>query len=129
MPIFSAHEMIPKTICSSALSTDGPNAINEICRLVTRSGLTSATLNFLRLCNIMEPMTELFTFHKVGTRLELYSREHNYSRLYLSIPTLHQISLGVKEALLMNVFLHFRRFEWSPVNVSKTAFTKNGTKL
>ena len=61
----SAHEMVPKTICSSALSTDGPTAINEICRLVTRSGLTTATLNFLRLCNIMEPMTELFTFHKV----------------------------------------------------------------
>ena len=58
--------MVPKTICSSALSTDGPTAINEICRLVTRSGLTTATLNFLRLCNIMEPMTELFTFHKVS---------------------------------------------------------------
>jgi len=62
--IRGAHEMVPKTICSSALSTDGPTAINEICRLVTRSGLTTATLNFLRLCNIMEPMTELFTFHK-----------------------------------------------------------------
>ena len=64
---FSAHEMIPKTICQSAYSTDGPAAISEICRLVTRSGLSNSTLNFLRLCNIMEPMTELFTFHKVNS--------------------------------------------------------------
>ena len=63
--MLSAHEMIPKTICQSAYSTDGPAAISEICRLVTRSGLSNSTLNFLRLCNIMEPMTELFTFHKV----------------------------------------------------------------
>jgi len=62
--IRGAHEMIPKTICQSAYSTDGPAAISEICRLVTRSGLSNSTLNFLRLCNIMEPMTELFTFHK-----------------------------------------------------------------
>ena len=59
--------MIPKTICQSAYSTDGPAAISEICRLVTRSGLSNSTLNFLRLCNIMEPMTELFTFHKVNS--------------------------------------------------------------
>lgn len=62
--IRGAHELIPKQIVSHTLTQDGPNGINEICRLVTRSGLSNATLNFLRLCNIMEPMTELFTFHK-----------------------------------------------------------------
>ena len=92
--------MIPKTICQSAYSTDGPAAISEICRLVTRSGLSNSTLNFLRLCNIMEPMTELFTFHKV-----------NYFVSWTF------------------VYFLFRHFEWIQENAWKIVFIKNGIKL
>ena len=63
--IISAHEMIPKAFCQTALTNEGPTGVSDICRSVTRCGLSSATLNFLKLCNIMEPMQELFTFHKV----------------------------------------------------------------
>ena len=58
-------EMIPKSYCQSALTTEGPTAVTDMCRNTTRCGISSATLNFLKLCSIMEPMQELFTFHKV----------------------------------------------------------------
>ena len=39
--------------------------MQEFGRPVARGGISSATLNFLKLCSIMEPMQELFSFHKV----------------------------------------------------------------
>jgi hypothetical protein len=44
---------------------DGHQQMQEFGRPVARGGISSATLNFLKLCSIMEPMQELFSFHKV----------------------------------------------------------------
>ena len=45
---------------------DGQQQMQEFGRPVSRGGISSATLNFLKLCSIMEPMQELFSFHKVA---------------------------------------------------------------
>ena len=54
------REFVPR----SALSTEEPDLIENLSKNITRQGLTAATLNYLRLCEILEPMKELMSRHK-----------------------------------------------------------------
>ena len=87
-----AHELVPK----GYNPMDGQQQMQEFGRPVSRGGISSATLNFLKLCSIMEPMQELFSFHKVPRLPSLFA---NYG---------------------------LRRFEWSHESAWKTASFKSG---
>ncbi|UJR24952.1 hypothetical protein I4U23_006316 [Adineta vaga] len=56
------RELIPRSIV--AIPTDNPTYLDQLSKNLTRSGLTSVMLNFLRLCEIIEPMQELMSRHK-----------------------------------------------------------------
>ncbi|XP_065320009.1 LIM domain-binding protein 1-like isoform X2 [Gordionus sp. m RMFG-2023] len=53
-------ELIPRNI----LAMQDPSVLEQLSKNVTRSGLTNTTLNYLRLCVILEPMAELMSRHK-----------------------------------------------------------------
>ncbi|PVD29623.1 hypothetical protein C0Q70_08878 [Pomacea canaliculata] len=55
------RELIPRSVI--ALQQD-PAMIEQLSKNITRQGLTNYTLNFLRLCVILEPMQELMSRHK-----------------------------------------------------------------
>ncbi|CAF1272309.1 unnamed protein product [Rotaria sordida] len=59
------RELIPRSIV--AIPTDNPSYLDQLSKNLTRSGLTSVMLNFLRLCEILEPMQELMSRHKATT--------------------------------------------------------------
>ncbi|XP_071504157.1 LIM domain-binding protein 2-like, partial [Diadema antillarum] len=42
-----------------------PTMLEQLSKNITRQGLTNVTLNYLRLCVILEPMQELMSRHKV----------------------------------------------------------------
>ncbi|CAF1033517.1 unnamed protein product [Adineta ricciae] len=56
------RELIPRSIV--AIPADNPTYLDQLSKNLTRSGLTSVMLNFLRLCEILEPMQELMSRHK-----------------------------------------------------------------
>lgn len=49
---------------SLASCPSGPTVMEEMSKNITRQGLTNYTLNYLRLCVILEPMQELMSRHK-----------------------------------------------------------------
>jgi len=49
---------------SLASCPTGPTVMEEMSKNITRQGLTNYTLNYLRLCVILEPMQELMSRHK-----------------------------------------------------------------
>jgi len=55
------RELIPRSVI--AMQQD-PNMVEQLSKNITRQGLTNYTLNFLRLCVILEPMQELMSRHK-----------------------------------------------------------------
>lgn len=55
------RELIPRSIL--AMQQD-PGMVESLSKNVTRQGMTSTTLNYLRLCVILEPMQELMSRHK-----------------------------------------------------------------
>ncbi|KAK6178025.1 LIM domain-binding protein 2 isoform X3 [Patella vulgata] len=55
------RELIPRSVI--AVQQD-PAMVEQLSKNITRQGLTSYTLNFLRLCVILEPMQELMSRHK-----------------------------------------------------------------
>ncbi|CAF1436342.1 unnamed protein product, partial [Adineta steineri] len=59
------RELIPRSIV--AIPADNPGYLDQLSKNLTRSGLTSVMLNFLRLCEILEPMQELMSRHKTTT--------------------------------------------------------------
>ncbi|CAF3008954.1 unnamed protein product [Rotaria sp. Silwood2] len=59
------RELIPRSVV--AIPTDSPIYLDQLSKNLTRNGLTSSTLNFLRLCEILEPMQELMSRHKTTT--------------------------------------------------------------
>jgi hypothetical protein len=59
------RELIPRSVV--AIPTDNPTYLDQLSKNVTRNGLTSSMLNFLRLCEILEPMQELMSRHKTTT--------------------------------------------------------------
>ena len=60
LAIRNHREFVPR----AALSTEEPDLIENLSKNITRQGLTAATLNYLRLCEILEPMKELMSRHK-----------------------------------------------------------------
>ncbi|XP_062405329.1 LIM domain-binding protein 2-like isoform X4 [Sardina pilchardus] len=56
------RELIPRSIL--AMHAQDPQALEQLSKNITRMGLTNFTLNYLRLCVILEPMQELMSRHK-----------------------------------------------------------------
>ena len=54
-------EMIPRS--AIAIQQD-PNLIEQLSKNISKSGLTPATLHYLKLCNVLEPMQELMFRNK-----------------------------------------------------------------
>ncbi|XP_069953571.1 LIM domain-binding protein 2-like isoform X5 [Cherax quadricarinatus] len=59
-----AHrELIPRSVVAMHSQQD-PGMVETLSKNITRQGITSHTLNYLRLCVILEPMQELMSRHK-----------------------------------------------------------------
>ncbi|XP_040821756.1 LIM domain-binding protein 2 isoform X3 [Ochotona curzoniae] len=56
------RELVPRSIL--AMHAQDPQALDQLSKNITRMGLTNFTLNYLRLCVILEPMQELMSRHK-----------------------------------------------------------------
>jgi LIM domain-binding protein 1 len=54
------QELIPRSI----VALQDPGLLEQMSKNITRQGLTTSTLNYLRLCVILEPMQELMSRHK-----------------------------------------------------------------
>lgn len=63
MTIKGHRELIPRTVIGTTLPPD-PMILDQITKNITRMGITNSTLNYLRLCVILEPMQELMSRHK-----------------------------------------------------------------
>jgi len=59
----TARELVPKSVVAMH-AQQHPNMIDQLTKNITRQGLTNSTLNYLRLCVILEPMQELMSRHK-----------------------------------------------------------------
>ncbi|XP_074640703.1 LIM domain-binding protein 2-like isoform X2 [Tubulanus polymorphus] len=57
------RELIPRSVIAMQVHQD-PAMVEQLSKNITRQGLTNYTLNFLRLCVILEPMQELMSRHK-----------------------------------------------------------------
>ncbi|CAG2105205.1 unnamed protein product [Medioppia subpectinata] len=57
------QELIPRGIVAMQAQQD-PTILEQMSKNITRQGLTNSTLNYLRLCVILEPMQELMSRHK-----------------------------------------------------------------
>lgn len=58
------RELVPRSVLALQASNQDPNLLDQMSKNVTRQGITPATLNYLRLCVILEPMQELMSRHK-----------------------------------------------------------------
>ncbi|XP_036373105.1 LIM domain-binding protein 2-like isoform X2 [Megalops cyprinoides] len=56
------RELVPRSIL--AVHAQDPQVLEQLSKNITRVGLTNFTLNYLRLCVILEPMQELMSRHK-----------------------------------------------------------------
>ncbi|XP_029108363.1 LIM domain-binding protein 2 isoform X5 [Scleropages formosus] len=56
------REMVPRSIL--AMHAQDSQVLEQLSKNITRMGLTNFTLNYLRLCVILEPMQELMSRHK-----------------------------------------------------------------
>ncbi|KAG5855269.1 hypothetical protein ANANG_G00047310 [Anguilla anguilla] len=56
------RELIPRSIL--AMHAQDPQMLDQLSKNITRCGLSNSTLNYLRLCVILEPMQELMSRHK-----------------------------------------------------------------
>ncbi|XP_078449116.1 LIM domain-binding protein 2-like isoform X3 [Lampetra planeri] len=56
------RELIPRSLL--AVHAQDPSMLEQLSKNITRNGLTNITLNYLRLCVILEPMQELMSRHK-----------------------------------------------------------------
>ncbi|KAG7257984.1 hypothetical protein CRUP_014477 [Coryphaenoides rupestris] len=56
------RELVPRSVL--AMHAQEPQVLEQLSKNTTRMGLTSFTLNYLRLCVILEPMQELMSRHK-----------------------------------------------------------------
>ncbi|XP_023029775.1 LIM domain-binding protein 2 Chi isoform X2 [Leptinotarsa decemlineata] len=57
------RELIPRTVVGMHSQQD-PGMLDQLSKNITRQGITNSTLNYLRLCVILEPMQELMSRHK-----------------------------------------------------------------
>lgn len=58
----SYQELVPRNLIN--MYAQDPSALERFSKDITRQGFTNATLNYLRLCLILEPMQELMASHK-----------------------------------------------------------------
>ncbi|XP_076460536.1 LIM domain-binding protein 2-like isoform X2 [Babylonia areolata] len=56
------REFLPRSVVG--MQAIDPSVMEQMSKNITRQGLTNYTLNFLRLCVILEPMQELMSRHK-----------------------------------------------------------------
>ncbi|XP_076308193.1 LIM domain-binding protein 2 Chi isoform X6 [Tachypleus tridentatus] len=60
-----AHrELVPRSVVAMQTQQQDPSFLEQLSKNITRQGLTNSTLNYLRLCVILEPMQELMSRHK-----------------------------------------------------------------
>ncbi|XP_037041598.1 LIM domain-binding protein 2 isoform X2 [Bradysia coprophila] len=65
MAVRQHKELIPRTVILHQHSPQNdPNIMEQLSKNITRQGITNSTLNYLRLCVILEPMQELMSRHK-----------------------------------------------------------------
>ncbi|XP_050312665.1 LIM domain-binding protein 2 isoform X7 [Anthonomus grandis grandis] len=57
------RELIPRTVVGMHAQQD-PGMLDQLSKNITRQGITNSTLNYLRLCVILEPMQELMSRNK-----------------------------------------------------------------
>ncbi|XP_008190347.1 LIM domain-binding protein 2 isoform X2 [Tribolium castaneum] len=57
------RELIPRSVVGMHSQQD-PSMLDQLSKNITRQGITNSTLNYLRLCVILEPMQELMSRHK-----------------------------------------------------------------
>ncbi|XP_067144013.1 LIM domain-binding protein 2-like isoform X2 [Centruroides vittatus] len=58
------RELIPRSLIALQTQQQDPAMLEQLSKNITRQGLTNSTLNYLRLCVILEPMQELMSRHK-----------------------------------------------------------------
>ncbi|PSN32372.1 LIM domain-binding protein 2 [Blattella germanica] len=57
------RELVPRSVVGMHSQQD-PGMLDQLSKNITRQGITNSTLNYLRLCVILEPMQELMSRHK-----------------------------------------------------------------
>ncbi|XP_054259276.1 LIM domain-binding protein 2 isoform X3 [Macrosteles quadrilineatus] len=57
------RELVPRSVVGLHTQQD-PGMLDQLTKNITRQGITNSTLNYLRLCVILEPMQELMSRHK-----------------------------------------------------------------
>ncbi|KAK7870367.1 hypothetical protein R5R35_000538 [Gryllus longicercus] len=57
------RELVPRSVVGMHSQQD-PGMLDQLAKNITRQGITNSTLNYLRLCVILEPMQELMSRHK-----------------------------------------------------------------
>ncbi|XP_014480509.1 PREDICTED: LIM domain-binding protein 2 isoform X3 [Dinoponera quadriceps] len=60
MSVRGHRELVPRSACMQ----QDPSVLEQLSKNITRQGITNSTLNYLRLCVILEPMQELMSRHK-----------------------------------------------------------------
>lgn len=58
------RELLPRGLIAIHTQQQDPAMLEQLTKNITRQGLTNSTLNYLRLCVILEPMQELMSRHK-----------------------------------------------------------------
>ncbi|XP_015903495.1 LIM domain-binding protein 2 isoform X2 [Parasteatoda tepidariorum] len=58
------RELVPRSLIALQAQQQDPAMLEQLSKNITRQGLTNSTLNYLRLCVILEPMQELMSRHK-----------------------------------------------------------------
>lgn len=61
MSVRTHKELVPRTVVGMQ---QDPTMLEQLSKNITRQGITNSTLNYLRLCVILEPMQELMSRHK-----------------------------------------------------------------
>ncbi|XP_070503416.1 LIM domain-binding protein 2 isoform X4 [Chironomus tepperi] len=67
MAVRAHRELLPRNIVGMHIhpaSNSDPGMLEQLSKNITRQGITNFTLNYLRLCVILEPMQELMSRHK-----------------------------------------------------------------
>ncbi|XP_044012841.1 LIM domain-binding protein 2 isoform X2 [Aphidius gifuensis] len=58
------RELVPRSVVGMHTAQQDPTMLEQLSKNITRQGITNSTLNYLRLCVILEPMQELMSRHK-----------------------------------------------------------------
>ncbi|XP_043460995.1 LIM domain-binding protein 2 isoform X4 [Leptopilina heterotoma] len=64
MTVRAHREFVPRSMVGMHSQQQDPALLDQISKNITRQGITNSTLNYLRLCVILEPMQELMSRHK-----------------------------------------------------------------